>query len=158
MTDAKKVISLDKARTARDANRHRLLIAEALLELFRRANGRDATTTAELGQWVADAGAAVPKPIRLRTRCSRPSRLLGHWVKRTPREDGYKRRRNWVLVAAPLSPERDGETTTYGTDWTCRFHGGSVASQALEIKGPKTTVGCCDRRRGTTRPGALSTT
>lgn len=50
------------ARQRQDAEAYRLLQAEALAELFRRAHGRHPETPAELGAWV-DTQEDIARPI-----------------------------------------------------------------------------------------------
>lgn len=53
-----------KYRDQRDAYFYRLYLAEALLELYRRQNGRDATDMEELEQWRRDTDlSAYGQPI-----------------------------------------------------------------------------------------------
>jgi hypothetical protein len=44
----------DDPTLARDAHIRRLIQVKAMMELFRRANGRDAEDTEELGQWFSE--------------------------------------------------------------------------------------------------------
>jgi hypothetical protein len=46
------IINFNKVRDTKDADAYRLAQAQKMLDLFEAANGRPASTTKELGQWL----------------------------------------------------------------------------------------------------------